>query len=308
MKAPKSMLFVCTGNVFRSVAAQQCFKKYLSDNSIAGWDVGSAGITATPQSIDPRALETLQELGVDATGHMQRKLTRELLDSYDIVVGMAENHIEFMKSEFNYTHAVLFNDLAQGELTSIWDIEDEIRDYQTNRRAVEEKIERTVRDIHDKTPQVFENASERFYLFSDFVNGKVTHRNGYPFITLCETPHAIAFMSIDIPYKEDGHILVIPKKRYVDLFEIPDEVLCDILSAIKRVGNALIADHDGYNVLLNNGRDAGQYMMHAHFHVIPRRLGDGIRIEFWKHPKISREEFIKLNEKLKKQIDRENTA
>jgi len=308
MTAQRSILFVCTGNVFRSVAAEQCFKKYLSDNGITDWNVGSAGILAEPAFVDPKTLETLREFGIDKIEYQQRRLTREMLTEYDAVVGMAENHIEFMKSEFNYTHAILFNELALNEKTSIWDIENEVPDYQHNRAGVEEKLERTVKEIHSKIPEVFKNASERFYLFSDFVNGRVTHRNGYPFIALLKTPHSLAFMSLDIPYKEDGHILVIPKKRYVDLIDIPNEVLSDILDAIKKVGNVLTADHDGYNVLLNNGQDAGQYMMHAHFHVIPRRLGDGIRIEFWKHPKISREEFIKLNEKLKEQIDRESTA
>lgn len=302
MSAQKSILFVCTGNVFRSVSAEQLFKKYLSDNGIVDWDVGSAGIAPEEASIDPKTLGTLYEAGVGAFEHQQRRLTRDMLKRYDAVVGMAENHLEFIKSEFNYRHAILFNDLALGEQTSIWDIEDDVPDHATNRRAVEEKIEHTVQDIHTKIPTVFKNAAERFYLFSDFVSGKVSHRNGYPFITLHETPSSIAFMSLDIPYKEDGHILVIPKERYVDLSEIPEETLNDLLGSVKKLGNALAADHGGYNVLLNNGRDAGQYMMHTHFHIIPRRGGDGIRIEAWEHPKISLEEFIELNEKLKRQM------
>jgi len=302
MKNQRSILFVCTGNVFRSVAAAGCFKKYLADNNITGWEVGSAGIVADPEVVDPTVLETLSELGIDALAHQQRRLTREMLGNYDAVVGMAENHTAFIKEHFNYAHAVLFNDLAVGEQTSIWDVEDEVPDHLHNRPAVEDKLRRTVQYIHDKTPEVYKNASERFYLFSDFVDGRVTHRNGYPFITLYETPHSLAFMSLDIPYKEDGHILVIPKKRYVELPDIPANVLSDILGAIKKVGNAITSNHGGYNVLLNNGRDAGQYMMHAHFHVIPRRPDDGIRIEFWKHPKVSIEEFIQLNNTLKQLI------
>jgi histidine triad (HIT) family protein len=37
---------------------------------------------------------------------------------------------------------------------------------------------------------------------------------------------------------------------------------------------------DGYNVLCNNGRAAGQLVEHLHFHIIPRNLGDGI-FERW---------------------------
>lgn len=162
--------------MFRSVAAEFSFKKYLSDNGIADWKVGSAGIVAIPQSVDPKVLQTLRDIGIDTAEHEPRRLSREILNSYDIVVGMAENHIEFMKSELGYAHALLFNDLALGEQTSIWDIEDEVLDYQTNRPAVEEKIERTVKEIHGKIPEVFENASHRFYLFSDFVSGKAKEK------------------------------------------------------------------------------------------------------------------------------------
>ncbi|MDO8593707.1 MAG: hypothetical protein Q7R59_02335 [bacterium] len=159
----KSILFVCTGNVFRSVSAEQCFKKYLSDNGINGWEVGSAGIIADKASIDPKTLETLQKFGIENFAHHQRKLTREILGAYDVIVGMAENHIAFMKSEFKYSYGVLFNGLALGEQTSVWDIENDVPDYLTDRPAVEKKIERTVRDIHDKIPAVFKNANERFY-------------------------------------------------------------------------------------------------------------------------------------------------
>lgn len=301
MAAPKSILFVCTGNVFRSVAAEECFKKYLADEGITGWDVGSAGIIADPEPIDPKTLESLRKLGINADEHVQRRLTKDMLDTHDVVVAMAEDHVEFMKSEFDYRYAILFNELASQTKTSIRNVED-IPEHETNREIVEAFIEKTVKHIHDKIPALYKDACERFYLFSDFIGGKVTHRNGYPFITLYETPNSIAFMSIDIPFKEDGHILVIPKKRYFDLSDVPDEILQELIVAIKKVGQALGIDHGGYNVLLNNGLDAGQYMMHTHFHLIPRRYGDGIRIETWKRPPISKEDFIKLNEKLKQEI------
>jgi protein-tyrosine phosphatase len=164
----KSILFVCTGNIFRSLSAELSLKKYLSDNAIINWKVGSAGIIATPEPVDPRTLEDLREFGLDATGHQQRKLTQAMLEEYDVIVGMAENHIEFIKTEFGYDDAILFNELAVQEETSVTDI-DVVPDYRHNRPAVEEKIEHTVRYIHDKIPTVFKNVSERFYRFSDFV-------------------------------------------------------------------------------------------------------------------------------------------
>ena len=162
MTAQRSILFVCTANVFRSVAAAGCFKKYLAGNNLDGWEVGSAGIVADSEVVDPTVLEALRELGIDASAHQQRRLTREILEGYDAVVGMAENHIEFMKSECKYQRAVLFNELAVNEKTSIFDI-DTIPDYKHNRPAVEDKLRRTVQYICDNTPAVYQSVIKRFY-------------------------------------------------------------------------------------------------------------------------------------------------
>lgn len=162
MIAKRSILFVCTANIFRSVSAEYCFKKYLKDNNIENWNVGSAGIIAEPASVDSEVLETLAGFGIDASRHQQRKLTREMLSEYDAVVGMAENHIDFMESEFNYKRAILFNDLAVEERTSVWDVQDAVPDHLHNRPAVERMIDTTIEDIHAKTPAVYRNASERF--------------------------------------------------------------------------------------------------------------------------------------------------
>ena len=61
--------------------------------------------------------------------------------------------------------------------------------------------------------------------------------------------------------------------------------------------------HEGYNVLLNNGRSAGQYILHTHFHIIPRKLDDKIKIEVWKNKKLTIGEYIKLNKQIKKNVD-----
>jgi histidine triad (HIT) family protein len=220
---------------------------------------------------------------------------------------IAKNHLDFIQLKLRHPRAILFNELALREKSSIWDIEDTVKDYKTNRKAVEKEIARTVKYIHSKIPQLFKNTSERFYLFSDFVGGLISHRNGYPFITLHETKNTIAFMSIDIPPKEDGHILVIPKKRYADLAEIPANTRNELLAAVQKIGKAIGERHGGYNVLLNNGADAGQYIFHVHFHVIPREHGDGIVIESWDKRKIGKKDFIKLNDQLKKEIRRSAT-
>ena len=298
----KSILFVCSGNVYRSRSAEHLLKKYLARQGIKGWRVDSAGITAKTEDIDPATLAALKKLGVARVTDSQKKLSARILDRYDVVVAMAENHVRFIRENFD-RRVVLFNELAVGRRTSIWDIQDKVSNYKTKRKATVKEITATVNNINSKIPQLFQNAAERFYLFSDFVEGRKKHRNGYPFIKLAESPAALAFMSVSIPNKEDGHILVIPKKRHVDFGDIPTATLREVFAMIQKIGRALSRNHGGYNVFLNNGTDAGQYIFHSHFHIIPRTYRDGIRIELWKKKNISVKDFMKLNGRLKKQIN-----
>ena len=52
----------------------------------------------------------------------------------------------------------------------------------------------------------------------------------------------------------------------------------EVVERIGRIASALVAvfDYEGYNVLCNNGRAAGQLVEHLHFHIIGRNTGDGV--------------------------------
>lgn len=64
--AMKSILFVCTGNIFRSLIAEYALKQFLGVSGM--YAVGSAGIEAKPQSIHPLVRARLLERGVDPAG------------------------------------------------------------------------------------------------------------------------------------------------------------------------------------------------------------------------------------------------
>ena len=153
----KKILFVCSGNVFRSLSAEYCLEKILKQKKNTSWQVMSAGITAKPQPIDPKTRAVLKKCGIITIKHQQHKLNRRLLASATIVIPMAKNHLNFIQSKFGYTKAKLFNQVALGKRTSIWDIEDEVKDYATNRIGVEKKIEKTIRYIAKQTPRVYKN-------------------------------------------------------------------------------------------------------------------------------------------------------
>ena len=87
------------------------------------------------------------------------------------------------------------------------------------------------------------------------------------------------FAMLDINQDIKGHSLVIPKKHFVTLFDIPDKLGNEMLKFTKKVAGDLLDKKlgDGFNLIMNNLSVAGQVVMHAHMHVIPRNEGDGIR-------------------------------
>lgn len=97
-----------------------------------------------------------------------------------------------------------------------------------------------------------------------------------PVATVYEDAAVLAFL--DIGPVSDGHTLVIPKSHYATVDECPAEVLAGLVQPIRRIAKAVVAATgcDGYNLLCNNGRAAGQLVHHVHFHVIPRVQGDGV--------------------------------
>lgn len=74
----------------------------------------------------------------------------------------------------------------------------------------------------------------------------------------------------------EGHTLVVPRRHAASLFDLPDEEEAALWKLVALVRGKLLTElrPDGFNVGLNDGQAAGQTVMHAHVHVIPRRKGD----------------------------------
>lgn len=83
----------------------------------------------------------------------------------------------------------------------------------------------------------------------------------------------------DINPISEGHTLIVPKEHYVTLLDIPEEIAVEMLKFTKKIASGLIENGlgSGFNIIMNNFSSAGQFVMHAHLHVIPRKEGDGIR-------------------------------
>ena len=74
----------------------------------------------------------------------------------------------------------------------------------------------------------------------------------------------------------EGHTLVVPRRHVASLFDLAVEEQEALwrLVALVRAGLCDGLKPDGFNIGVNDGVAAGQTVMHAHVHVIPRRSGD----------------------------------
>jgi histidine triad (HIT) family protein len=94
-------------------------------------------------------------------------------------------------------------------------------------------------------------------------------RNEAPASTVYEDEQVIAFMSIH-PINV-GHTLVVPKKHYENIYEIPEEEVAYLYKIVKKLARAVneAVDAEGIRIVQNNGEAAGQVIFHMHVHIIP---------------------------------------
>jgi len=128
-------------------------------------------------------------------------------------------------------------------------------------------------------------------IFCKIISGEI------PCEKLYEDEHTFAFL--DIKPIHDGHALVVPKAHHKDIYEIPEDVLAHLSGTVKKVATAVkkAVGADGINIGMNNEPAAGQVVFHAHFHVIPRKSGDGLK--HWERPSDVEPEFKETAEKIK---------
>jgi histidine triad (HIT) family protein len=111
-------------------------------------------------------------------------------------------------------------------------------------------------------------------VFCKIVKGEV------PCFKLCEDGDTLAFM--DINPVHDGHCLVIPKGHYPTVFDIAPEAFAATARTAIKVATAVNAavQPDGLNLIQSNGPGAAQSVGHFHLHVLPRRMDDGLLVNW----------------------------
>lgn len=111
-----------------------------------------------------------------------------------------------------------------------------------------------------------------------------------------------AFLDID-PINE-GHLLLIPNNHYLDIDEIPNDVISHMFTYSKHIVKALkkVYDLEGYSIIQNGGKfnDIG----HFHLHIFPRYSNDGFSWQYLNKEKLVNEKIAKdLSNFIKQEIN-----
>jgi histidine triad (HIT) family protein len=99
-----------------------------------------------------------------------------------------------------------------------------------------------------------------------------------------ENEHVLAFL--DIHPISEYHTLVIPKVHYENIFDVPEKDLLEVMAAVREIARMYKTKLGIQNVQIINssGREAQQDVFHIHFHIVPRKRGDGQSIRWTMHP------------------------
>lgn len=118
-------------------------------------------------------------------------------------------------------------------------------------------------------------AKELAVAVSDCIFCKIV-AGAIPCHKLYEDDRVLAFL--DIAPLGPGHCLIVPRKHYGRLEELDTESAEAVLRLVPSLARAALAATGlaDWNLLQNNGEAAGQSVGHVHFHIIPRRAGDGL--------------------------------
>lgn len=115
-------------------------------------------------------------------------------------------------------------------------------------------------------------------IFCKIVNGQA------PSWKVMETEMAYAFL--DINPVSRYHTLVIPKKHYTNIFDIEEADLKEVMALLRKVAKLYEEKLGTKNlqIVCSNGAEAQQDVFHIHFHIVPRKYGDGQNIRWKTHP------------------------
>lgn len=108
-------------------------------------------------------------------------------------------------------------------------------------------------------------------IFCKIVKGEIPSKKVY------EDEDVIAFY--DVNPLAPIHVLIIPKEHIENVLDVKEgsNIISKIFEAAKKIAKELKIEESGFRIITNCGEDAGQEVMHLHFHMLAgKKLGTKI--------------------------------
>jgi histidine triad (HIT) family protein len=108
--------------------------------------------------------------------------------------------------------------------------------------------------------------------FCKIIEGKLPPHKVY------ENEKVLTFAPLKDTIISKGHMIIMPKKHYSNIYDIPKDELYHIIDTVKIISQKLKEKYnaDGINILHASGKVAQQSCFHFHIHLIPRYEDDGL--------------------------------
>jgi len=122
-----------------------------------------------------------------------------------------------------------------------------------------------------------------------------------PTTKIYEDSNSLAIL--DIAPASQGHVIVMPKKHYQFLFQLPENEMLSLMKAVNFLSEIVVntTESHGLSVVLNMGPAAMQRVPHVAFNLIPRHEDDNLNLE-WDRKEAKKEDIQKMAEKIKARV------
>ena len=110
-------------------------------------------------------------------------------------------------------------------------------------------------------------------LFCKIINNDLPSSTGYE--------DNLIKIIMNINPNTNGHLLILPKKHYVNILDIDEEIITHSLKVVREKIYPLLKEKlacEGLTIAENN--ELGQEIRHFHIHLIPRYKNDGADVSY----------------------------
>ena len=148
----RQVLFVCTGNIFRSLTAEYALRHALGLRP--DLQVASAGTEDRWYDVHPLVSDHLRSRGIDVSRHRRRTLTADMFAPTVTVIAMSTDHRDFIAQRFGRRDVPLFTEACGLEPAPLLDIHEAVPDYASNPEASAAHVRGTIDRILELTPEL----------------------------------------------------------------------------------------------------------------------------------------------------------